>query len=228
MCRWVESNCWPYGVNVLRCFGQEGIINYQWSTFLGSSLVVNLLLQVLLILKQENEWKYKITKNAFRICKIHSKTSKMDWNAAAICFQWGLWRVNAAIMQWCALKPSFVPWLYQTFMIIQDKERYVFLCCSDKELPFFHRAGGRFLTNQEQRKGFKEQQGINRSPSNSWQGQDWWSDWPRATGRPTSQIYSHRWNLTNLCLAFSTNTTENRRLQQHKQPVFQKWYGRLT
>ena len=65
--------------------------------------------------------------------------------------------------------------------------------------PFFHRAGGRFLTNQEQRKGFKEQQGINRSPSNSWQGQDWWSDWPRATGRPTSQIYSHRWNLTNLC-----------------------------
>lgn len=36
--------------------------------------------------------------------------------------------------------------------------------------PFFHRAGGRFLTNQEQRKGFKEQQGINRSPSNSWQG----------------------------------------------------------
>ena len=59
-------------------------------------------------------------------------------------------------------------------------------------------------------------------------GQDWWSDWPRATGRPTSQIYSHRWNLTNLCLAFSTNTTDNRRLQQHKQPVFQKWYRILT
>ena len=36
--------------------------------------------------------------------------------------------------------------------------------------PFIHREGGRFLTKQEQRKGFKEQQGINRSPSNSWQG----------------------------------------------------------
>ena len=33
--------------------------------------------------------------------------------------------------------------------------------------PFFHREGGRFLTNQEQRRGFKEQQGINRFPSNS-------------------------------------------------------------
>ena len=134
MSRWVESNWWPYGVNALRCFGQEGIFNYQWSTFLPSSLVVNLLLQVLLILKQENEWKYKSTRSAFRICNIHSKTSKMDWNAAAICFHWDLWGVNAAIMQWCALKPSFVSWLYQTFMIIQDKERYVFLCCSDKEL----------------------------------------------------------------------------------------------
>ena len=33
--------------------------------------------------------------------------------------------------------------------------------------PLIHREDGRFLTNQEQRKGFKEQQGINRSPSNS-------------------------------------------------------------
>ena len=41
---------------------------------------------------------------------------------------------NAAIIQCCTLKPSFVPWLYQTFMIIQDKNRAMFLCCSDEEL----------------------------------------------------------------------------------------------
>ena len=77
---------------------------------------------------------------------------------------------NAAIMQWCCLKPSFVPWLYQTFMIIQDKERAMFFILLRQRIvdkPFIHREGGRFLTKQEQRKGFKEQQGINRSPSNS-------------------------------------------------------------
>ena len=107
----------------------------------------------------------------------------------------------------------------------------MFLYCSDKELytnPFFTEKvedSWPIKSREGDLKSNKELIDLHPIPS---KGQDWWSDWPRATGRPTSQIYSHRWNLTNLCLAFSTNTTDNRRLQQHKQPVFQKWYGILT
>ena len=137
MSRWVESNSWPYGVNALRCFGQEGIINYHWSTFLGSSLVVNLLLQVLLIFLQENKWNAKLQRIPFvfaifiqklpkRTGMQHQFVSKMDLEPVR--------SENTTIKQWCSLKPSFVPWLYQTFMIIQDKEQPMFLYCSDKEL----------------------------------------------------------------------------------------------
>ena len=112
-------------------------VNYQWSTFLSSSLVVNLLLQVLLILKQENEGNSKLQRMPFVFALLIQKLPKWTGMQHQFVSKMDLEHVNsenAAILQWCALKPSFVPWLYQTFMIIQDKERAMFLYCSDKEL----------------------------------------------------------------------------------------------
>ena len=92
---------------------------------------------MLLILKQENEGNSKLQRMPFVFAIFIQKLPKWTGMQHQFVSKMDLEPVkseNAAIMQWCALKPSFVAWLYQTFMIIQDKERAMFLYCSDKEL----------------------------------------------------------------------------------------------